>query len=144
MKMPPEPPEEAKFQMAPLIDMVFLLLVFFMCASHLSSSKSLPLEMPLASKGVVPKERPDRWIVNVEKSGQVYSGTQPVTIDELKGLVAEGVKKNPNLKVYVRADQQTNHREVRKVMEAMASCGIDDFIFGVYTPPQSRLEGAAP
>jgi biopolymer transport protein ExbD len=138
MKMPQPDMEEAKFAMAPLIDMVFLLLVFFMTASHLSSSQSLPLEVPFATKGVVPKDRPHRWVVNVVSNGTVYSGMEVSSIDALKTSIKERMQVEPQLKVYVRADANTSHRDVRKVLMAMAEVGIDDFIFGVYTPSDIR------
>jgi biopolymer transport protein ExbD len=134
MKMPINEDEEAKFAMAPMIDMVFLLLVFFMCASHLSTQTSLRLDIPFASKGVVPKDRPDRWVVNIMVDGAVYSGMTPITLEELRSTITAERKANPSLKVYLRADAKAKHKEVRKVMGAMAEAGVDDFIFGVYTP----------
>jgi biopolymer transport protein ExbD len=128
-----EEKEETKIQMAPMIDMVFLLIIFFMTASHLSSSKSLVLDIPTADKGVVPKERPNRWTVNVLRDGAIFSGQQPVTVDELKQLVAARLKTEPDLKVYLRADKATPHKQVKDVMGAMSSAGVGDFIFGVYT-----------
>jgi biopolymer transport protein ExbD len=142
MKLPLVAEEDARFQMAPMIDVVFLLLVFFMCASHLSSSKNIPLEMPLASKGAIPRERTDRWVVNIDHEGGLFSGMQAVALEDLSTMVEAAAKANPQLKIYLRADQRTPHREVRKVMEAMAAKGMDEFIFGVYTPPQSRTEEA--
>ena len=134
MRIKIEDKEECKLQMAPMIDMVFLLVIFFMCASHLSSQQSLQLEIPTASHGVIPKERPDRWVVNIMKDGSLYGGKDPFTLDRLKQLVSAQVKANPSLKIYLRADTQTPHKEVKKVMNAMAEVGVDDFIFGVYSP----------
>jgi len=126
--------EEPAFQMAPMIDMVFLLLVFFMCASHLSQTQSIPLEVPTASKAVVPKERPDRWVVNIQEDGALYSGDRATTIDNLAQEVKARLKAQPKLKVYLRADANAAHKKVKKVMNALAEVGIDDFIFGVYIP----------
>ncbi len=126
--------EETKVQMAPMIDMVFLLIIFFMTASHLSAYKSKTLDIPVATHGVLPKERPDRWTVNIEADGTVFSGQEPVAVDALKRLVAERLKEDPGLKVYLRADKKTPHREVKSVMTAMAEAGVGDFIFGVFTP----------
>jgi len=134
MKIGVEEEEDVEFQMAPMIDMVFLLLVFFMCASHLSQSKNIPLDMPEAAKGVVPKDRPDRWTVNITTDGTIYTGMDETTIDLLKAEVTAKLKETPDLKVYLRADGAAPHKEVKKVMRAMAEVGIDDFIFGVYTP----------
>jgi biopolymer transport protein ExbD len=134
--------EEIGFQMAPMIDMVFLLLIFFMCASTLSQKqRAVKLEIPIASKGVVPKDRPDRWIVNILADGTLLSGAAEVTLDQLKAMVVERVKVEPGVKIYLRADANAKHKDVKKVMNAMASAGIDDFIFGVYTPSSNAGGG---
>lgn len=131
MRMP-EGPEETKLQMGPMIDMVFLLIIFFMTASHMSSSKNMDdIAMPDASYGKVPKDRPGRWTVNVRHDGTVFSGQTLVTLDELRQLVAARVKADPAMKVYLRADKMTPHKTVRQVMNAMAEAGVGDFIFGV-------------
>ena len=134
MKIQLPPSEDDKFVMAPMIDMVFLLLVFFMCASHLSTVQSVPLEIPTATKAVVPRERPDRFIVNITQEGTIHGGNTEVSLDELKALVKEHRGLNPGLKVYLRADQNTPHKHVRKVMNGMAELGIDDFVFGAFIP----------
>jgi len=134
MKIPVDNSDDAKFVMAPMIDMVFLLLVFFMCASQLSQTQSVPLEIPTATKAVVPRERPDRFVVNIDKDGNLYGGNVPVELADLKAMVLEHKAANPDLKVYLRADQETTHKEVRKVMGVMGEAGIADFIFGAFIP----------
>ena len=134
MRIVLEEKEETKVQMAPMIDMVFLLIIFFMTASHLSASKSKTLDIPVANHGVIPKERPDRWTVNVTADGAIFSGQTPVTVDELKRLVTERVKQEPDMKVYLRADKVTPHKQVKSVMSAMAEAGVGNFIFGVFSP----------
>ena len=129
--------EEPAFQMAPMIDMVFLLLVFFMCASHISQQQNIPLQIPTADHAVVPEERPDRWIVNVTAKGDVFSGDTPVTLDELANLVKARRAVNPNLKIYLRGDAECPHKEIKKVMNRLAEVGIDEFIFGVFIPSAS-------
>jgi biopolymer transport protein ExbD len=126
--------EDAQFVMTPMIDMVFLLLVFFMCASHLSTVQNVELEIPTATRAVVPKERPDRFIVNITRDGTFYSGSAPVELDVLKAMVKERKAAVRGLRVYVRADQETSHKHVKKVMNVMAELGIDDFIFGAFIP----------
>lgn len=115
-----------------MIDMVFLLLVFFMLASNLSQSQNIRLDIPEATRGVVPRERPDRYVVNITQDGTLFSGMTPVELDDLQGLVEQALAENPLTKVYLRADADAPHREVRRVMQRMAQAGIDDFLFGVY------------
>jgi len=126
--------EEPEFQMAPMIDMVFLLLVFFMCASQMSQRQNIPLAIPTASKAVVPQERPNRWVVNITADGDVYSGEEAVDTGDLANMVKERLAQVPALKIYLRADALCPHKHVKKVMNKLAEVGCDDFIFGVYIP----------
>ncbi len=133
MRMPEEK-EETKLQMSSMIDMVFLLIIFFMTASHMNTMKNEDLDIPSATHANIPKERSERWTVNVRVDGTVLSGSQPVTLDELRSMVASRVQVEPDLKVYLRADKKTPHKTVRQVMNAMAEAGVGDFIFGVFSP----------
>lgn len=128
--------EEPQMQMSSMIDMVFLLIIFFMTASHMISETNKQLDIPDASHGILKKEKPDRWTVNVMSDGTVFSGgaDTPIEIDDLRQQVAASVQANPDLKVYLRADRTTPHKTVRQVMNAMAEAGVGDFIFGVNSP----------
>ncbi len=141
MKLEIASPEEPQFAMAPMIDMVFLLLVFFMCASHLSQKQNIPLDIPTASKAVVPRERPDRWVVNVQEDGSLFSGSDPVELDQLNTIVTARREQDPNLKVYLRADANAHHKHVKRVMNKLAQAGISDFIFGVFIPSETEGGG---
>ncbi len=44
----------------------------------------------------------------------------------------------PDVKVYLRADKETSHVHVRKVMNAMGEMGIDEFIFGAFIPGEGQ------
>ena len=126
--------EEPAFQMAPMIDMVFLLLVFFMCASQMSQKQNLPMKIPTASRAVVPKDRPHRWVVNVTEKGDLYSGDKAIKLADLATQVKKRLAAVPDLQVYIRGDQECEHRHVKKVMNRLAEVGIDSYIFGVYIP----------
>ena len=126
--------EEPAFQMAPMIDMVFLLLVFFMCASQMSQKQNIPMEIPTASKAVVPKDRPNRWVVNLNAAGDLFDGERPSGLDDLAAAIKARLAEVPDLQVYIRADQACEHRHVKKVMNRLAEVGMDSFIFATYIP----------
>ncbi len=127
---------EAGFDMSPMIDMVFLLLIFFMIASRFSVSQNVQLEIPTATKAIVPKERHERFTVNVKADGSfcIYGRETPVTIDEVREAFKREKGLDPNLKIYVRADQETDFKFVRQIISAMAEEGLDDSIFGAFIP----------
>jgi biopolymer transport protein ExbD len=139
MRIPLGQEEEAEFEMSPMIDMVFLLLIFFMIASRMSTVQNVKLEIPEADKAVVPKERPERFVVNIKADGTIFAGSRELGREDadviaLKNIIKDQKAAWPNLKLYLRADKETEHRYVKKVMGAMAEIGVDDFIFGAFKP----------
>jgi len=68
--------EDAKLNMTPMIDITFLLVVFFMLTIDLSSKEFKPVELPFASEGQEDKEDPTeeikRFVINLDAEGMVY------------------------------------------------------------------------
>ncbi|MGF1450805.1 MAG: ExbD/TolR family protein [Opitutales bacterium] len=125
-------PEE-EFQMAPMIDMVFLLLVFFMTVSTLAQSERLEsVELPESYESEVPEDIADRGIVSLDAEGKVYAGTTQVTIAEMQRRLRETLAENPELRVTVRADKNTSYGEIKKVLQACAEAGAYDVIYATY------------
>ncbi len=128
-----KPAEPEEFQMAPMIDMVFLLLVFFMTVSNLAQAqKRVKLDLPESHQADVPEDLSDRAAVSIKADGTVFWGARemdPGTLSErLETLVAE----EPDLRVQVRADRETPFEEVRKVLQACAQAGAYDVIYSTY------------
>jgi biopolymer transport protein ExbD len=139
MKTPSLPEDPSNFNMAPMIDMVFQLLIFFMVESHFSTMQNVDLEIPTAVHAVVPKDRPERLVVNIRKDGTLFcANKQAATAEDLKTMVKSYKDVMPNVKVYLRADRETAHMHVRKVMGIMGELGIDDFIFGAFKPGEDQ------
>lgn len=139
MKIPEIQEDPNNFNMAPMIDMVFQLLIFFMVMSHFNTTTNVELQIPTALHAVVPNERPDRIVVNIKKDGSFFCAAQPAeNLDTLKNMVKGYKEVVPAIKVYVRADKETPHKYVRQVMNAMGELGIDDFIFGAFKPGEGQ------
>ena len=80
------------FQMAPMIDMVFLLLVFFMTVSTMAREARPEMELPVSATAQVPEAAPPRHIVSV-RSGvdgiDYFWGNRRVDLEALEGLLKE-------------------------------------------------------
>ncbi len=119
--------------MAPMIDMVFLLLVFFMCVSNLAQAeRSHPVELPESDKAKVPDDLSDRGIVTVAADGLIYLGATQATLETFESVIRERVAANPDLRVQVRADRQTQYADIRKVLQACARAGAYQVIYATY------------
>lgn len=130
-----EQPEE-EFQMAPMIDMVFLLLVFFMCVSTLAKAeKSVELDLPESHASEVPDDVSGRGLVSVDADGNLYLGSSSVTLEDLKDAIGDEIKKNPDLQITVRADRSTSFGEIKKVLKACAEMGAHEVIYATFVAP---------
>jgi biopolymer transport protein ExbD len=128
--------EAEDFQMAPMIDMVFLLLVFFMCVSSLAQAdKSIEIDLPESAESKVPENLSGRGIVSVKEDGSIYMGARAVSLEELRVEVSRALRETPDLRVQVRADALTRFENIQTVLKACAEAGAVDVIYSTY---QSR------
>lgn len=119
--------------MAPMIDMVFLLLVFFMTVSNMAQAQTrIPLELPESEESRVPEDLADRVAISVNAEGEVFFGATPIELEQLGALIESLMADNPELRMQVRADAHTPFREVRKVLKACAAAGAYDVIYSTY------------
>lgn len=124
---------EATFQLAPMIDMTFLLLIFFMVTTKITKEQmKMDIKLPLAAAAVTPADLSGRDIVNLDGQGKIYAGDREVSLQELRQHLKKLLDANPPLRIYVRADQQTDAALIKKIMKACAEAGAVDVIFGSY------------
>ncbi|MCB1120508.1 MAG: biopolymer transporter ExbD [Verrucomicrobiae bacterium] len=131
-KKRPQPEEE--FQMAPMIDMVFLLLVFFMCVSTLAQAEKPDAvkDLPESHASEVPDDISDRGIISVQTDGTLYLGSSEMSLEQLKSRIEAEIKGNPDLQIMVRADKATPFGEVKKVLKACAEVGAYEVIYATF------------
>lgn len=119
------------FQMAPLIDIVFLLNIFFMVVANVNQQARKPIDVPVASESTRPDDASGRGLITVTKDGKIFAGLQEVSTEELTRLVTERVRHNERFRIFLRADRNVKHKHVREVVKACAAGGVADIIFGV-------------
>jgi biopolymer transport protein ExbD len=121
--------QDPEFELTPMIDVVFLLIAFFMTLISFISSELVELELPEAEKATIPEEPGERQYISINASGQLYFGALPITEEALTLRLSQLKTDIPTLKVFLRADAHTPHRYFNNVMEATAKAGIFDLIF---------------
>ncbi len=91
--------------LTPLIDVVFLLLIFFMVTAQFQEDeRDLTVDLPGAENGDPIKDLPKVLFVNVRKDGSLTVGDRSLDTNELRSLLARAKRKNPDQRVVVRAD----------------------------------------
>jgi biopolymer transport protein ExbD len=127
-------PEE-DFPMTPMIDMVFLLLVFFMTVSTLAQAeRAKEVDLPESAESDVPEanELSDRGTLSLDAEGIIYLGTRPVSLDQMQEAMKTALVENPDLRIHLRADQRTPYGEIKKVLKACAEVGAYEVIYATY------------
>ena len=129
-----------RFNITPMIDVVFLLIIFFLVASYfIRSEQSREVTLPVASRGQSDDiSSPHRITITIEPDGQLsvagtrMSETQILKrIDELKEVHADGA--NPP-EVRIRSDRNARFGSIRTLIEHCASRNIRSLRFAVTLP----------
>ena len=114
-----------------MIDITFILLIFFMVTTKLSKEKkNVDVKLPTASAAVLPKDLTGRDIINLDAASQIYIGDKPATMKELRAYLHQRLIDFPPLRLYVRADAQTPAKKIKEIMQACADAGAVEVIFG--------------
>ena len=106
--------------MSPMIDLVFLLLIFFMIASTLITYQKDPkIEIPIAKNAV-----------NVDDDGTIRDEfSKSLNLDQIEQMMANAKQQNPNTRLHLRVDAKAPHKMVKDVIAASAKGGVNDLVF---------------
>ena len=131
--------EELKLEMSPMIDLVFLLLIFFMVSSHLIIVQiDKNVKPPTAKNAEVAQSSHGRIVVNIYEDGEIFGpDKKPLpTMQDISSYVDEIKILNESVgvesRLHLRADKRTDTRNIKKVVQAAAEVGVMDVIFSSY------------
>lgn len=123
-----------RFNITPLIDIVFLLIIFFLAASHFVRSEMLEaVELPRASQvEQSEREAPRRLVVTITDDDSLHVGGREVDLDRVEQLIVEGRQDGKtDFVVRLRSDRVVAYRIVEPVMLACARAGVSNVKFAV-------------
>jgi len=131
MKLRPRRREDFELNVTPLIDVVFLLLIFFMVSTTFEKQSQMKITLPEASEEVTDKI-PDSVTVEVDTQGRVFVNkksllnSQSLTIRE---AIRDATHDMKTPTVIIRADANATHQSVIKVMDAARQLGLVKITF---------------
>ena len=123
------------FNMTPMIDVVFLLIIFFLVSSHLAKQEvQMELPLPEAASGTAPPNIPARRLtLNVLPDGELRLAGRRVLPDQLETRLQEAQRHSPTeLEVRIRSDRSVPYRSIEPLMLACARAGVWNVTFGVF------------
>ena len=114
-------------EMTPLIDMVFLLLIFFLVATTFQEAeREIRIALPEAEAAGPLTASLREIVINVTADGAIIVGGRTIEPEALRALVADAVEANPEQKVSVRGDRGVPYGRVAAVLDACKSAGVND------------------
>ena len=128
-------PRKLGFNMTPMIDVVFLLIIFFLVSSHLAKQEAqLELQLPIAESGEQdPLDLTPRITINVRDDGSLTLAGRPVLEQTLgERLAAAKVELGEGVQVRIRCSRAASYSAVEPVMLACTKNGIFRITYAVY------------
>ena len=109
---------EPGFQIAPMIDVVFLLLCFFVTSQVFSQWETeIDIKLPTAESGNTPQRLPGEIIINVRADGTMVVNSQVLERAQLQALLQRLVGLFPGQPVLIRADRHTDYEYIVRVLD---------------------------
>ena len=119
--------EDVVIEMTPMIDMVFLLLIFFLVATTFhQTEREIKIALPIATSGGPISATLRELIVNVDVAGQIIVAGRTIEPDELRGRIETALANNREQKVTVRGDRATTYANVVRVLDICKASGIQE------------------
>ena len=120
------------FNITPLIDVVFLLVIFFLVASHFARNEpSESVDLPLASQ-TAEEQDARRLTITLRSDGRMFVANEECTLADVEQMIADGAAINPEtFAVRIRGDRQTEYRFVEPILLACPKHRITKFGFHV-------------
>lgn len=118
--------ESVEVNLTPLIDVVFLLLIFFMVSTTFDRHAKLKVQLPEAD-AKMQQQKKDPVVLSIDVKGKYYINDRQVVntqLDTLKAALQKTIENNPNVTLLLRADGRTPHQSVVRAMDAASQVGI--------------------
>ena len=123
--------DELALNLTPMIDVVFLLLIFFMVATtFLDPEREIDIELPEAESGTTIEERTDELVINVLRDGSITLSGRELTQAQLLESLKSSAQSDPRTPVTIRGDRLVHHEAIVGVMDACGVAGLSNLSVG--------------
>lgn len=122
--------QKPQVHLAPLIDIVFLTLVFFMTISVFNQQETqLGISVPKAAESEEAVRSPGEIVINLDKGGVIVVNQNTLNDGELERMLKKVASLFPDQPVIIRADEYSYHKSIVKVLDICARANIWNISF---------------
>ncbi len=127
--------DESTLNLTPMIDVVFLLIIFFMVGSRFSeiseAERDISLSVPAVSQAETLTQPPRNRVVNVYADGKLTLDKDEITLEQLAARLTQARIEYPQTSVVIRGDGQALHQFVADVLATCRQAEIRDLSIAV-------------
>jgi biopolymer transport protein ExbD len=135
MHFKPMKREESRFDLTPLVDVVFLLLIFFMLSTTFIVAPGIKVRLPRSSSTEISREKKEVRVV-MAKDDKIFVQQKLVSIEELGKYLKKAARESPEGMVIIQADERIPHGKVVEVMDVAKTSGFNKL--AIATRPKER------
>jgi len=115
--------EEPRIDLTPMVDVVFLLLIFFMISTTFVESPGISIKLPEASSQSIERE-PQELKIYLSTEGDIYYLDRKISITDYKGLLSKHQSDADKTTILLLADQESRHGKVVTLMDLARDAGF--------------------
>lgn len=142
MNLRPHHFQESTFQIAPLIDIVFNLLFFFLALSIFYQIElQIGITLPQAENADPGRRHPNQVVVNVDAEGRFFISQRQFTAQQLSDILSRFAKEGRQQTVIVRGDRSTPYEYIVEVLDLCRGAGVVDYALATLPEESGPTEG---
>jgi biopolymer transport protein ExbD len=115
--------EDAEIDMTPMLDIVFIMLIFFIVTTVFVKEAGIEVNKPNGSLAVMPKNA--NIFIAITEDGKVWIDKRPVETDLVRSNLERLMAEQPSDVIIIQADKEAEHGLVIEVMDQIKAAGID-------------------
>ncbi len=124
--------EQPTLNLTPMIDVVFLLIIFFMVGTKFTDDeRKIELDLPAVGQSAALTAAPQKRVVYVLRDGSIRFDRQEVDLGQLTDLLRRANAQTPQLSVAIRGDAEGAFQHVAHVLAACRTAGVHDMAISV-------------
>lgn len=127
--------EEPILGITPLIDIVFLLLIFFMLTSHFHVASGVPIRLPKVTQSAY-ESKLQEIICAIDREGHIYLKGEKTDLKALSPKLQALVEKGELIQLVLQADKEVKHGRVVQIMDLAKSAGVSSIIIAAQWDPK--------
>ena len=117
--------DSASIDLTPIIDMVFLLLVFFLAATTFQrNEREMKIALPETQAAAPITAMLKEFVINVDRDGRAIMGGATLSDAALGTRLVEAVERQSDQKVVVRGDRNATYASIARVLDLCKKCGV--------------------